>query len=134
MTGGLPMDGLPDACLRARLAATALIDGEAADPEVAEVRRHLIGCAACRGVVERHERLARLTREGGLAWPQRALLPTRRPSVRRTGAALLVAACLAAAGATGALVASLQDRGAPRPPAGPTLAERTTATDESRPG
>ncbi|CAA9527574.1 MAG: hypothetical protein AVDCRST_MAG79-641 [uncultured Thermoleophilia bacterium] len=128
-------DAPPQACLVARLTATAALDGEAAETELQALRVHLAACAACRAVVARHESLVAAVREAPLERP-RAVGPLARPrpSLRQTGRALLVAAALAAVALVGAFVSESRRDGGPAPAqSGPLIAERPTDT-EAPPG
>ncbi len=119
-----------EACLQARLAATALLDGEATDSEARALRGHLATCEACRTVVGRHESLVAAVRAAPLVRPRTVPLTAPRPGLRRTGTALLVAACLALVALVGALVSEARRDGGPAPaPSGPLIAERPTDSE-----
>lgn len=127
-----PPDGPPHACVAARLVATAVLDGEAAETDVQALRTHLASCAACRTTVGRHEALVAAVREAPLERPRTVgrLVPSSRPGLRQTGRALLVAATLAAVALVGAFVSEARRDGGPAPAqSGPLIAERPASTD-----
>ena len=122
-----------DDCLRTRLRATAVIDGEASELELTLVRRHVAWCGECRLLVARHEALAEAIRSA----PRPVVgtvdvLPPRRRGAPRVAVSLLVAAGLAAGAIIGLTTRDDHTPSYPVPTqSGPVVAQRI---DDARPG
>ena len=90
----------PTDCARAREAASARLDGELSELELAFLDSHLATCAACSAWAADSAGFSSALRAASLEQPLRAIeFPLRQPAYRRIAAARRAAAVSAAAAA-----------------------------------
>jgi predicted anti-sigma-YlaC factor YlaD len=90
----------PTDCARAREAASARLDGELSELELAFLDSHLAACPGCSAWAADSAAFSTALRAASLEQPMRAIeFPLRRPAYRRIAAARRAAAVSAAAAA-----------------------------------
>jgi predicted anti-sigma-YlaC factor YlaD len=98
----------PTECARAREAASARLDGELSELELAHLDGHLATCAACSAWAADSTAATATLRTAALEQPSRPVeFPRRQPAFRRVAAARRAAAATAAAAAVVVAVLSV---------------------------
>ncbi|HEY8704874.1 MAG TPA: zf-HC2 domain-containing protein [Gaiellaceae bacterium] len=96
----------PTECMSAREAASARLDSEVSELDVARLDAHLLACAACRAYAVAIAGVAAELRAAPLEWPSHAsvevgISPRRMPVAAAAAAAVLVAAVTGSSFAVG---------------------------------
>lgn len=127
----MPIPVQPAACLRAREAVSARLDGELSELEAARLEQHLRGCGPCAEFAAGAEEVARRLRVAALEpAPDELFLPRRR-RIAAPYAAAAATFLIAAATGSSFLVGHLLGARSGRTPAPATTAAAATGVDPS---